>query len=305
MNWISKLFGSSPEKSTAPSPSTPDSLPELRQKENEPPPTWVDAGLIASPGPSPSGKEGRGPDFTQLGIVDSTCASCGTELAKRPGRKTKCPHCREFNYVRKRPLDDERVLLREDEIVELERQWAWARGEGQTFDAQLDRYASKFRELETQFGSPPSAGDVRWGLLNEDIIQLSKRRNWISIRQTYQTMALHLEREGNHRRAVIFFMVVFCYDANGANRPDTSMNWTDRDIRHFGFDPRLDFDLSRAFDSPAMVIGGITSNLEEAGIGLEDAEVLFMTEVSKFVNDRMPLSSKETWAKLKHAISAK
>ena len=272
--------------------------------QSKPTVNWIEAGPVAEEGPAPSGIEGRGRKFTAIGRTDSNCAHCGIEFPKRPSRKTKCSACQGFNYVRKRALDGVRVLLREDEIVELERQDAWERGDGPTFDKQLDRYAAKRAELETQFGSSAKASDVRWGLLNEDVVEFSRRRDWISVRQIYQTMAQNLEIEGSHRRAAVFFMVVFIYDANGAGSVDSSVDWSDAEAKQFRHNPRLDFDRSRRMASPSLVVGGITANLEKAGISFEEAETLFLTEASKFMNAMMPLKPEQVWSELISAIKS-
>lgn len=59
----------------------------------------------------------------EIGRVDDACPSCGVVLAKRPGRKAACPHCREPIYVRTRPVDGLRVLISTSDLPDLERQW--------------------------------------------------------------------------------------------------------------------------------------------------------------------------------------
>lgn len=260
---------------------------------------WVQAGVVAELGPSPSGKEGRGKKFTDLGMVGSHCASCDVQFETRPKRKTKCQECGEFNYVRKRPLDGISVLLREDEIVESERQSAWKIGQGTTFDEQLDRYANKLHDLKSSLGTAVSAVDVRLALLNEDIVVFSQQRDWISVRQTYQTIAMHCESEADYKRAAILFMVVFIYDANGARR-----GYSEDVLDELGRGLYPDFDSSRSWESPARVCGGIANNLEKSNISITEAEEVFMNEAAKFMNDLMPLTPEEVWSRLCAAIKS-
>lgn len=63
------------------------------------------------------------PTFSNAGRVDNACPNCHQELIKRPGRKTKCPHCGTFIYVRTRPLDRKRVLVTADEARRLQAEW--------------------------------------------------------------------------------------------------------------------------------------------------------------------------------------
>ena len=62
--------------------------------------------------------------FSAIGTLEDKCPYCGEALQKRPARKSKCTFCGKPIFVRKRPLDERSVLLREDQIPELERQWA-------------------------------------------------------------------------------------------------------------------------------------------------------------------------------------
>lgn len=63
------------------------------------------------------------PVFSAIGTTKAECPTCGVALEKLPSRKSKCKHCEAVYFVKTRPLDEVRVLLRESEIEELERQW--------------------------------------------------------------------------------------------------------------------------------------------------------------------------------------
>lgn len=65
---------------------------------------------------------------SQIGVETANCPYCGKSLAKFPYRKTRCKHCSNFMYVRTRPSDNKRILVREDNIEELENQWTKKRG---------------------------------------------------------------------------------------------------------------------------------------------------------------------------------
>lgn len=61
--------------------------------------------------------------FTALGRLDDACPTCAASLKKRPWRKAACLHCGAAIFVRQRPLDRRRVLLRESDLPALEDQW--------------------------------------------------------------------------------------------------------------------------------------------------------------------------------------
>lgn len=59
----------------------------------------------------------------QLGVTTPNCPYCGCSLKKMPMRKTRCPHCGEFIYVRTSPINNKTYLVQEDNVQELEAQW--------------------------------------------------------------------------------------------------------------------------------------------------------------------------------------
>jgi uncharacterized Zn finger protein (UPF0148 family) len=74
------------------------------------------------------------PKLSEIGRLDSACPYCAEPLARRPERKTICPHCRNAIFVRMRPLDRERVLLTEQQAGKIEAEWTalqiWSKRRG-------------------------------------------------------------------------------------------------------------------------------------------------------------------------------
>lgn len=48
---------------------------------------------------------------------------CNEKLEIRPTRKKKCLSCGNFIFVKKRPIDRKEVLLKEEEMIPMEKQW--------------------------------------------------------------------------------------------------------------------------------------------------------------------------------------
>ena len=63
-------------------------------------------------------------EFTFIGVENSVCPSCGVVLDHFPERKTKCRDCGEFTYSRGRPIDGKKVLLKADQLEQLELEWS-------------------------------------------------------------------------------------------------------------------------------------------------------------------------------------
>jgi DNA-directed RNA polymerase subunit RPC12/RpoP len=71
------------------------------------------------------------PELSAIGRLDNVCPYCEEELAKKPERKTACPHCGNYIFVRSRPFDRQRVLLTEAQTNQVEAEWtslqAWSK----------------------------------------------------------------------------------------------------------------------------------------------------------------------------------
>lgn len=75
----------------------------------------------------------RPPTFDRGTPVNAACPSCGAELAKMPTRKTKCPSCGEFMFVKYTPHDPMKRLVTTARAEEIEREWT-ERGARQAID---------------------------------------------------------------------------------------------------------------------------------------------------------------------------
>jgi len=61
--------------------------------------------------------------YETLGNTEPICPYCARPLEKMPGRKTKCPFCANFMYVRTRPADKKRVIVTEQDAAKIDEQW--------------------------------------------------------------------------------------------------------------------------------------------------------------------------------------
>jgi hypothetical protein len=67
-------------------------------------------------------------EITAIGNTEPICPYCNYQFKKFPQKKTKCPNCNNFVRSRKRPFDDKKVLLKEEQMTELTAQ-EWAKWE--------------------------------------------------------------------------------------------------------------------------------------------------------------------------------
>lgn len=119
------------------------------------------------------------------------CPSCHNALSKIPGAKTKCPNCGEFIFVRTRPKDNARVVVTKAEADKIDEEWSIVAGTHDIFVAEKEKFVKEKEILRKRFGGKePSDNDVRWGLLNKQLIEHAKNGDWGLYRNARFQMAI-------------------------------------------------------------------------------------------------------------------
>lgn len=93
-----------------------------------------------------------------IGVTDAVCPYCDHRLEKMPGRKKKCPACGNDIFVRTRPQDKVRILVRGDQLLAIQEQWSIVNGTKDGF-------------LQSSFGSPVAIEKVKI-LVGRDFTEL-------------------------------------------------------------------------------------------------------------------------------------
>jgi len=130
-----------------------------------------------------------------IGNTEPICPYCDAALDKMPGRKKKCPSCGEFIYVRTRPSDKKKILIREDQISAIEEQWDIANGTHEQFLAEREAYEKERDALKNKFGREPSQNDIRWSILNKELLKHAQEFQWGLYRNAGLSMGDILKKE--------------------------------------------------------------------------------------------------------------
>ena len=151
----------------------------------------------------------------KLGQVEPICPYCEARFESKPTRKRKCPQCGKPVFVKTRPCDRQKVLLREDEVSLLETQWEEER-EAKEIERRWGPDFEKERKvLERRFGRPPPFSDVKWSLLNRELMDHAREGNWGFYRNTRMEMAKLLRKQRKDQEALQVFLEVCYLDLNG------------------------------------------------------------------------------------------
>lgn len=114
---------------------------------------------------------------------DDKCPYCSAVLEKKPARKTKCPHCGNYIFVRKGHL------LTEDQMTIEE--WVNRLAE---FGVTKEVFSRHRKQLSEQFGSQPSVNDIIWRVLNS---LAASTTDHSQAKLVYHEMAYLVRGEGN------------------------------------------------------------------------------------------------------------
>lgn len=142
---------------------------------------------------------------------EAICPYCNKQLSKFPGRKTKCPHCGNFIYVRTKPDNGSRILIKEDQIEKIEQEWQHhfnvedfkdrIKSECDfSFDKKYDDIKS---QLIKKFGFEPAEEDALWGLSNCLLSEFMKKGDWQKMKMIYSAQASFLYLDGKDHLRIL------------------------------------------------------------------------------------------------------
>lgn len=163
------------------------------------------------------------PKFSNVGSANLICPYCQGKLKRFPHRKTNCPFCDEVIYSRSRPLDRRKVLLDENEMLILEKEW-----ESFNKHQQLTRVISAimpekseelindtYHMLKEKHEKEPGIVEILWEI-NTSMAQESLKKG---LYEKYRYHALFyadiLIYASRDREALSYLMQVIFLDLNG------------------------------------------------------------------------------------------
>jgi len=233
--------------------------------------------------------------FQAVGNVDAVCPYCNNTLEKKPGRKKKCPSCNNFIYVRTRPKDGKKVLVTKDQTELLKEQWSIVNGTHAEFLENKRIIENERRFLAKKFGREPSENDIRWSLLNKELMTHANNANWGLYRNAKFQMAEILRAESKTSPALAIYLEVLYLDVNG---PNNISGIRDRALLK-EFPP---FNEKDAFLAPG-VLSKVVDLIQELNLDDKGTKAIF-NEIAErnFSNLRLPVTPEQGWRKIKKEL---
>lgn len=216
------------------------------------------------------------------------CPYCRKVLNKIPSKKTKCPSCEKFMFVRNNTQNYIRSVVTEEKAEKIDEDWSIVNGTHDIFIAEKRKIEKEKEILKKKFGKEPLGSDVQWSILNKSLIEDAQHRNLGFYRNTRFEMAEILRKELKLENALQTYLEVCCLDLNGPNNRG-GMNDAEL-LKEFPV-----FDSEMSFLAPA-VINRIRSIVKKLKFDKNKVKSIFIAHNLKIKKSlKLPLSVENCW----------
>jgi len=179
------------------------------------------------------------------------------------------------------------------EADKIDEEWTIVAGTHDIFVAEKEEFAKEKEILRKRFGGKePSDNDVRWGLLNKQIIESAKNSNWGLYRNARFQMAEILRGEMKFKDALKTYLEVCYLDLNGV-RNVGGMNDPEILKEFPPFDPKESAFLALG------VIDLIKRIVLKLNLSKDEVKQIFIEHNSRSEKSlRLPISTEQAWSLL-------
>lgn len=222
---------------------------------------------------------------------NSLCPYCGFKLEKPSLKKTKCPNCHNYIYVRTNLITKGKMLLTEEQVNVLEAERDGIGTKVYALRTALSDYSVwiEFKKTKKQLNEENrnlSDFDILWGILNKQQMECVKKNDWGLFRNLRYGMYVILNAEKRFKEALIMSLEVCFYDINRPNNLST----TDPKILK-EFPP---FDSKAGFVAPALV-ESIKDLKDKLNLKWDDIKHMFIERANQVRMKIMLISPEKAW----------
>ncbi|MFZ3065655.1 MAG: hypothetical protein WA277_10285 [Nitrospirota bacterium] len=229
--------------------------------------------------------------MVDIGSTEKNCPYCGIALTKFPGRKTECKACQNYIYVRTRPSDEQRILVKESELVRVEELWAIKNGTHEDFLYERKKYDDEKEFLRRKLNREPTDLDIQLSLLQKQLPVHAENGDWGLYRNSKMSIAKLFFKTEKYEAALKEYLEVQFIDLNG---PNNAIRMNGVPLKGYpAFAP------DSAFIAPGIVyeIERTLKKLNRDVASIEDEFISYNEILRKAL--KLPLSAKTAWEKLK------
>lgn len=222
-----------------------------------------------------------------IGIATPHCPYCGIELKKFPGRKTKCKNCNNFIYVRTRPYDNKKILIKEDEILDIEIEWEKKNGTYEFRQKERNELLEIKQQLMIQRKTNSvSDNDVKWIYYQQKRLRAAHSKQWSNYGFYTEQMAQLLYNEQKYQAALEHYLEAEYFSMCCGGNEDGFMSKSQ--LIQF---PNL---LKQPF------LSYVYDCIENLALNEKEIERIFMNMI--IINAPYTLTRQETWKYIKQKL---
>ena len=127
------------------------------------------------------------------------CPYCNESLEQEPKKKKKCPHCKNFIYVRTSPSTRKKILVTEEGTKEIEKEWKKYHNKShclrnlKSYGVKDEDFKLHKNKLSNDLGHEPDDSDVISSIYDDLIL---KNNDIQTLKMIHYTIALYFNSEG-------------------------------------------------------------------------------------------------------------
>jgi len=166
-----------------------------------------------------TGRSVKWPKFSEIGDKGNLCPYCSRAFERRPVKLSKCRDCGGQVYIRTRPFDGLRVLLRDSDLQVLENEWVICREvTGARLNYQIDKvlWSEAKERLVASLGRSPSLFEIGSLYYEERLSEFESKRRGSGVRFVILSLAIVAAHDGMFDRAIQGYLNVCYIDMSGS-----------------------------------------------------------------------------------------
>ena len=210
-----------------------------------------------------------------------------------PTRRRKCPLCKRLVIITSRPLDRARVLLTEEQATIISAEWDERQVRKDIIDSFGEQLVdAEYNLLKSRFGHEPEIRDIKWSLLQKEMLKHAADWNWGLYGNAKLAMAKMLNKEKKYEQALAIFLEICYHDLNGGRNIGESRHNAKLLAQFPAFEP------GNSFLAPG-IISEIRSLITSLSLGPIQVREMFVGHAARECKAfSMPLSPDEAWLML-------
>jgi len=259
-------------------------LAELRKSDSAPQPKSAQVG---NAGPKPE------------------CPYCHYLLEKMPQAKKKCPSCKKSIFVRTDPVEKKKILLREDQLEELEKKYLETRNHKILLRIFSDLNINSIQidqmkeNLKMKSGKEPTDNDVALEIIDQIGYHHFENLDMGLFRNTILQKGDIFKASGDSQKALITYLELCYIDMNGPNNSGCARNNPELLREYPPFDP---YNSVNSFLAPG-ILEYIAQINKELNLTKDQIKEIFLSHNLKVEKSKqLPLSVENAWIKLEPVI---